>query len=202
LTGIAGLVLAAGASSRMGTPKQLLPVGKSTLLDLVLAGALQSNLETVVLVLGFKAKTIMEGLKSNLDHPKLKVIQNKDYAQGISSSLIAGLSTVESNADGVMVILGDMPHITTGLINLLLHRYEKSRFSLAALASGGRRSHPVIVGRRFFSALHELRGDEGAKALFVEHADHVLLVESFEEYDDSDIDTREDYLALRRKLKG
>jgi molybdenum cofactor cytidylyltransferase len=202
LTGIAGLVLAAGASSRMGTPKQLLPVGKSTLLDRVLAGALQSNLEAVVLVLGFKAQAIMKGLKSNLDHPKLKVIQNKNYAQGISSSLIAGLSAVQSDAKGVMVILGDMPYITTGLINLLLHRYEKSRVSLAALTSGGKRSHPVIIGRPFFSALRALRGDEGAKALFVEHADHVLLVEPFGKFDDSDIDTREDYLAFRMKLEG
>ncbi|MFO7459649.1 MAG: nucleotidyltransferase family protein [Desulfatiglandales bacterium] len=202
MTGIAGLVLAAGTSSRMGTPKQLLPIGRSTLLDHVLAAALQSNLERVILVLGFMAQAIMKGLKSNLDHPKLEVVQNQDYAQGISTSLIAGLSAVEKDADGVMVILGDMPRVSSGLIDFLLQSYEQSRFSLAALTSGGKRSHPVIIGRHFFSSLLELRGDEGAKALFLEHADQVLLVEPFEEYDDRDIDTREDYMALTRDLKG
>ena len=201
MKGIAGLVLAAGGSSRMGTPKQLLPIGRSTLLDRVLARALESDLERVVLVLGFRAEAIRKGLKSDLRHPKLKVIENRNYSQGISSSLIAGLSAVEEESEGVMIILGDMPHITANLINLLVRRYQQSRLSLAALASGGKRSHPVIIGRPFFSALHELQGDEGAKALFGEHADNVLLVEPVGEYDDSDIDTRDDYLALRRKLE-
>ena len=201
MTGIAGLVLAAGSSSRMGTPKQLLPFGRSTLLDHVLAQALHSDLKRVVLVLGFKAKTIARGLKTDLHHPKLRVIENKDCSHGLSSSLIAGLSVVEKDSEAVMILLGDMPHVTASLINLLLYRYEQSGISLAALTSGGKRSHPVIIGRPFFPALHDLQGDEGAKALFVQHADLVLLVEPPGEYDDTDIDTRDDYSALRRKLE-
>lgn len=201
MTAIAGLVLAAGASSRMGTPKQLLPVGQSTLLDRVLSEALQSDLGRVVLVLGFKAQAIAGGLKTDLRHPKLRVIENKNYTQGISASLIAGLSEVQEDAEAVMILLGDMPHVTAGLINLLLNRYGLAGSSLAALTAGGKRSHPVIIGRPFFPDLHALRGDEGAKALFAAHADHVLLVEPPWEYDDSDIDTRDDYRALKSKLK-
>jgi molybdenum cofactor cytidylyltransferase len=201
LNGTAGLILAAGASTRMGTLKQLLPVGQATLLDHVLAQALQSGLERVVLVLGFRAEAILKGLKGDLRHPKLSIIVNKNFPKGISSSLIAGLSVVEKDAQGVMIILGDMPHITTSLINLLLDNYEKSPLSLAALTSKSKRSHPVIIGRPFFSALHRLRGDEGAKALFAEAPDHVLLVQPPEEYDDTDIDTLDEYLALRKKLE-
>lgn len=200
MTGVAGLVLAAGSSSRMGTPKQLLPFFQSTLLDHVLAQTLASKLDTVVLVLGYKAKAIMKALKTDLRQPKLKVIQNKHHLRGISSSLITGVSAVEKEAQGVMVILGDMPHVTTSHMDLLLERYRQSGLPLAALTSGGRRSHPVIIGRPFFPALQRLRGDEGARELFLEHADQVCLVAPPETYDEMDVDTPDDYLALQREF--
>lgn len=200
MTGIAGLVLAAGSSSRMGTPKQLLPFTQGTLLDHVLAQALASTLDTVVLVLGYKAKTIVKALKTDLGNPKLRVIQNKHHLRGISSSLITGLTAVEIDAQGVMIILGDMPHVTTSHMDLLLERYRQSGLPLASLTSGGRRSHPVIIGRPFFLALHRLRGDEGARELFIGHADQVCLVSPAENYDDMDVDTPADYLALQRKF--
>jgi molybdenum cofactor cytidylyltransferase len=202
LKGLAGLVLAAGASTRMGTPKQLLPVAQSTLLDRVLSEALTSDLGLVVLVLGFKAREIVEGLRTDLRHPKLKIVENKDPGRGISSSIITGLSVVEKNWDGVMIILADMPHVTAGLINLLKARSEESGCPLAALTLRGKRSHPVIIRRPFFPALRALRGDEGARTLFVEHAEQVCLVEPEGDYDDRDIDTRDDYLALKKKLES
>ena len=163
---IAGLLLAAGASSRMGKPKQLLPAGGTTLLDRVLFEALRSDLEGIVLVLGFEARAIAEGLKTDLRHPKLRIIENRNYRQGMGSSLAAGLAAAEKDFEAVMVLLGDMPHVTAGLINLLLRRYLQSGTSLAALTSGGKRSHPVIIGRPFFPHLRCLQGDEGAKGLF------------------------------------
>jgi len=201
LKGIAGLVLAAGASSRMGTPKQLLPAGGGTLLDRVLSEALRSDLERIVLVLGFKARAIAKGLKTDLRHPKLRIIENRNYRQGMGSSLAAGLWAVEKDFDAVMILLGDMPHVTAGLINLLVQRCLQSGSPLAALTSGGRRSHPVIIGRPFFPDLHGLEGDEGAKRIFAEHADQVLLVEPPGEYDDTDIDTPDEYRAFQRKRK-
>jgi molybdenum cofactor cytidylyltransferase len=201
LKGVAGLVLAAGASTRMGTPKQLLPLAQTTLLDRVLSEALASELKSVVLVLGFMARDILKGLQTDLRHPKLKIIENKDHHSGISSSVISGLSAVEKDCDGVMVILGDMPHLTAGVINLLLHRSAESRCPLAAVTSKGKRSHPVVIRRPFFPDLRALRGDEGARALFVEHADQVCLVEPEGNYDDRDIDTKDDYMAVKKELE-
>jgi molybdenum cofactor cytidylyltransferase len=186
----------------MGTLKQLLPVAHATLLDRVLSGALTSDLCAVVLVLGFKAKEIRKGLQTDLRHPRLKIIENPDYRRGISSSIIAGLSAAEKDWDGVMILLGDMPCVTAEIINLLIRRSEASGRPLAALTSKGRRSLPVIIRRPFFSALHGLRGDEGARALFVEHPDQVCLVEPEGDYDDRDIDTEEDYLAIRKTLES
>jgi len=199
---LAGLVLAAGASTRMGRPKQLLPVAQSTLLDRILSEALASDLGMVVLVLGYMAGDILEGLQTDLRHPRLKIIENKNHLQGISASIIAGLSAVETDWDGVMILLADMPCVTAGLINLLIRACEESRRPLAAVTSKGKRSHPVIVRRPFFRALHRLHGDQGAKTLFIEHADQVCLVEPEEDYDDRDIDTQDDYLALKKKLES
>jgi len=201
LKGVAGLVLAAGASTRMGTPKQLLPLAQSTLLDRVLSEALASELKLVVLVLGFMAKDIAMGLRTDLRHSRLKIIENKNYRSGISSSIMSGLSVVEDDCDGVMVILGDMPGLSASIINLLLRRSEESPCSLAAITSKGRRSHPVIIRRPFFPDLHGLRGDEGARALFAKHADKVCLVEPEGDYDDRDIDTKDDYLALKKETE-
>jgi len=91
----AGLILAAGASSRMGRPKQLLPAGNVSLLDRIIREALHSELDPVVLVLGHRAGEIRETLVTDLNHPKLRVLENKNYLHGISTSIVTGLLEVE-----------------------------------------------------------------------------------------------------------
>jgi molybdenum cofactor cytidylyltransferase len=198
---VAGLVLAAGASTRMGTPKQLLPAGNISLLDRVLTQTLRSRLDHVVLVLGFKADEVRRRIRSGRGAPRLEIVENRGYEKGIGSSIITGLSRVEKNYDHVMILLGDMPYITSKVINRLLSGYLKSGLPLGALKVRGRRSHPVIMGRAFFPALHRLTGDRGAKDLFTSHPDQVCLVEPGEDYDDTDIDTYEDYLVFKRTLE-
>jgi len=198
---VAGLVLAAGASSRMGIPKQLLPAGDTLLLERVLAQALRSKLDLVVLVLGFKAHEIRGKIRSGSLQSNLKIVENTGYKLGISSSIIAGLSHVEKDYAHVMILLGDMPYITSGVINRLVSGYLESGLPLGALKVRGKRSHPVIIGRPFFPALHRLTGDQGARDLFVSHKDQVCLVDPGEDYDDMDIDTYEDYLKFKRPLE-
>lgn len=200
-TKAAGLLLAAGSSSRMKRPKQLLPVGTETLLGRILKEALSSDLDVIVLVLGHKAQEIKGKLGPLLNHPRLKITENRGYTKGISSSIIAGLSEIEEDHDHAMVLLADMPHVDSDLINLLLQRYLDSHLPLGAIKLRDRRSHPVVFGKGLYPELHELRGDVGARALFEKYGDKVCLVEPERAYDDMDIDTPEDYAEYQRSLQ-
>lgn len=195
---VAGILLAAGASTRMGKPKQLLPIDGETLLDRMLDQALRSDLDEVVLILGHQAEEIRAVLGKALRHPKLKVIENHQYRKGISSSIIAGLLQVEESYDNVMILLGDMPHIDSELINLLLRQFLDSRMPIGAIKIKARRSHPVIFSRKLYHELRKLRGDVGARALFRKYSDRVCLVEPEEFYDHRDIDTPKDYFEFEK----
>ena len=198
---VAGIVLAAGESTRMGRPKQLLPAGGGTLLERILDEALRSDLDEVILVLGHLFEDIRAVLGQVLEHPKLKVIRNRQYKQGISSSIIAGLSEVEESHDHVMILLADMPHIDANLIDLLVRRYIDSRLPLGAIRLKTKRTHPVIFSRKLFHELHNLKGDVGARDLFIKYADQVCLVEPEGFYDDRDIDTLEDHTKYRKTFE-
>ena len=195
---VAGLLLAAGASTRMGRPKQLLPFAEGTLLENILEEALKSDLDKIILVLGHKSGEIKRALGDALENPKLRVIENRQYHQGISSSILAGLSAVEKTHDHVLILLADMPHIHVRLINRLIQHYRRSHLQLGAVKMKGRRSHPVIIGRRFYPQLHKLTGDSGARDIFKKYGDQVCLVEPDSFYDDRDIDTPEDYEKLTK----
>jgi molybdenum cofactor cytidylyltransferase len=198
---MAGIVLAAGESRRMGRPKQLLSAGRGTVLAKVLKAALNSSLDRVVLVLGHESRLVGESLGPAAQHPKLETVLNPRYREGMSTSLIEGLRRVEKTCDRVMVILGDMPHLWPGLIDRLRKEMEASDRPLGALATGGRRTHPVVIGREFYAAVHGLTGDRGARGLFRENAARVLLVDAGDAYNPSDIDTPLDYEKFRRAAR-
>jgi len=197
---VAGIILAAGTSSRMGETKQLLKIGGKFLVERVVQEALHSNLGEVVVVLGYQAGSVRDILASAMTNSKLRVVENAHYRAGMSTSIQAGLEAVEKRADHVMILLGDMPHITADVINTLLSRYLASGRTLGAVSVQGRRSHPVILGRPWYPALRDLRGDVGARALFDAFQDNVCLVDAPPAYDDLDLDTWEDYRKALLKI--
>jgi len=199
---VAGILLAAGASTRMGETKQLLPLGEKTLVERVLIEALTSELERIVLVLGYQAGDIKKVITPPFPQPKLSIIENRQFKEGISSSIIAGLSEIENTHDHAMILLGDMPFIDRDLINLLLRRYLRSGLPIGAIKGKERPVHPVIFSRELYPELLILRGDVGARALFTKYSDQVCLIEPERPYDGRDIDTPEDYAEFQSSLKN
>jgi molybdenum cofactor cytidylyltransferase len=194
----AGIVLAAGESSRMGREKQLLTVGGETLLGRVLDACLASGLDEVVLVLGHEARRIRASLERFQGHPRLSIVVNPRHGEGMSTSLIAGLRAVEESCDRVMILLGDMPCVTPDVIDRLRLASAASGCSLAAVTVRGRRAHPVVIGREHFEAVRSLADDRGARDLFRDHPDDLCLVDAGERYEPLDIDTPEEFERFRR----
>jgi molybdenum cofactor cytidylyltransferase len=189
---IAGVILAAGTSSRMGTPKQLLPYNETTILGEVLKNARRSALDPVTLVLGFMADEI----RHQVDLGTATVVIAEAYAQGQSASLKAGLSVVPADCDGALFLLGDQPLITAELINTLIAAYRPSKSNILIPTWRGKRGTPVLIGRPLFAHLSALTGDTGARALFEKFADAITEIEVDRESVRIDIDTPQDYEKL------
>jgi molybdenum cofactor cytidylyltransferase len=200
-TPTAGIILAAGESTRFGEPKQLLRLGGRYLIEWVLTAALDSNLDQVLLVLGFDHARIRSSLSSVASHPKCEILVNPEYRDGQSTSLKAGILRIGNELPSVMFLLGDQPLIDTALINLLLERYKGSEKPICVPTCRGARGHPTLFARLFYSAILKLMGDKGARDLITDHPDQVLTVEIPDALVFLDIDHREDVEPITRLLE-
>lgn len=187
---VAGLILAAGKSERMGSPKPLLQIRGESFLEYIVNQARQSNLIELKIVLGHEADKVLGAL------PQLQseVIINPDYDQGQLSSLIKGLQAVEeSSVDGVMLFLVDHPFVTSQLINSLLQWYSRRPLPIVIPTFRRRRGHPIIFGRQLFSELVNAPLDQGAAVVVRNHQSDILHVEVEDQGILIDIDTPEAY---------
>lgn len=189
---ISGVVLAAGRSSRLGRPKQLLPLGGRPLLDHVLANAAASALDEVVLVLGHEAAAIAAAVGAWGQ----RVVLNADYAAGQSTSLRAGLGATDPRAEAALFLLGDQPGVGPAIIDALIDAYRAGGGSIVLPRYGGRVGNPVLFGRALFPELARLTGDEGARGVVRARAGEVVEVAVGAGPPPGDVDTEEDYTAL------
>ena len=185
---ISAVVLAAGTSRRMGRPKPLVKLGRKTILQHVVANLEASQVDQIVVVLGFGAEKIIPTLKGM----SCQVVVNPQYILGMSSSIRCGLSTVNPQARAVLIALGDQPYIPPEIVDVLLRRYQKEDQKIVVPLYGGKRGHPVIFGRKYWPELRALKGDVGGRELLHRHAQHVLEVEVGQEGVLADIDTPSD----------
>lgn len=196
----AGIILAAGTSTRMGRPKQLQPFKGRCLLQWVVEAALGSNLDTVVLVLGHEFETMIRALGDLTLHPRLVTAFNYRFREGQAYSLRAGLGLVKDEFPSVMFLLGDQPFITPGFLDLLLERFWTSEKGICVPIHAGKRGNPTIFHRVFYRLLLELEGDQGGRRIIEEHPEEVLPVEIEEPLWLMDVDSEEDLEAIHRLL--
>ena len=197
----AGIILAAGRSVRFGRPKQTAELTGRPLLKWVLEAALQSELSHVFLVLGHAAEEIGQALGETAKHPKISQIFNPDYARGMSTSLICGMDRAKSNPS-VMILLGDQPNVTTGLIDRLLEKFWNSEKDICIPAYRDRPGNPVLFSRRTYAELMAVEGDQGARNVVAADPGRVLTVPLDSDEAFRDIDTPADLETMSRQFKG
>lgn len=189
----AGVVLAAGASRRMGRAKQLLPVAGRPLLEGVVASACASRLDEVLVVLGARADEILAAV----DLGRARVVRNPDHAAGMSTSLRVGMAALRPEVDRAVVILGDQPAISAPLLDRLLDMQERSGLPAAALSFGGLLHPPVVLSRELWGDLESLEGDVGCRAVIRAHPELVAALPAEGDLRHPvDVDTPEDYARL------
>lgn len=186
-----GLILAAGASRRMGRPKLLLPLeGGATVLARVVAAHLEAGLPRVLLVMGFEAGALQAGAGLPED-PRLQVVVNEAWEEGMASSLRCGIGACRQ-ADAVVVALADEPGVSAGRIGSLLAGWAPG-VPLVVPVHQGRPSRPVLFARSLFPELLRVTGEEGGRGVVRRHWSQAVLVEAEPLLD---LDTPADYQAL------
>jgi len=186
---VAGIVLAAGGSSRFGSPKQLLPWRGKTVLNSVVSTAFDTGLAPVIVVLGANADQIEPSLPK-----ECVVVRNDAWPEGQSSSIRIGLAQLSEEIDGVLILLGDQPQVNPHFCSSIIQKgLECGKITIPYV--NDRRANPVFFPKHTLKRLGQVTGDQGGRAIFSE-----FQVEYLPWLDDCmalDIDTPEDYEKLK-----
>lgn len=190
------VVLAAGGSTRLGHPKQLLQYKGQTLLQHSVSEALTSNAQLVVVVLGANANILQKEISGENVH----VVINADWQEGMASSISTGIKAITEKTpsiEGVILLMCDQPFINAGLLNNLITIHKKTNKGIVACTYENTFGPPVFFHQSFFSELLQLKGDIGARSIVQLHIDDVEAI-SFPE-GTYDIDTDADYQKIKER---
>lgn len=191
-----GILLAAGLSTRMGAPKQLLPFGESTIVETVVDNMLGAKFDEVIVVVGHRAEAIQKQLGTR----PIKTVFNPDYRDGMLTSAQTGIRTLETS-DAFALMLVDQPFITSALIDRVVDAYQRTENGIALPSYNYKRGHPVIFDQKYASDILALTPEsDGVRTLFKKYGDDIHYVTVDTDAVLRDIDYREDYeRALKEK---
>ena len=194
------VLLAAGMSVRLGTPKQLLLYRGKSLLRLSIEAALGTGLQPLLVVLGANHKLLeneMKGMEG------IRLVMNKEWKEGMAASIRCGVEEAlktKPDLEGLMIMVCDQPYVSTVLLKSIFYAQQNSGMPVVAANYQHHAGVPALFHKSFFNKLMELRGDTGARKLLKENANQVDLVPF--PGGGTDIDTREDYLKLNALKEG
>jgi molybdenum cofactor cytidylyltransferase len=190
MKGIWAIVLAAGESRRMGSPKMILPYKGMTIIEKVLENVLASDVEKVVTVLGSNKDEVLKVIEK---FPVLHCI-NSNYKNGMLSSVKCGFEFLPADFRGALVFLGDQPMAETSVINKMINAYNESGKGILVPVFENKRGHPLLADKKYRDEIINLDDPEGLKGLLRRHPDDLLEVLTENPSVLMDIDTREDYI--------
>ena len=197
MNGIWAIVLAAGESRRMGSPKMLLPYNDVTVIEQVIRNLLDADIDRIVVVLGANREEIMTVTRSyDVFH-----CYNEDYKGGMLSSVKCGFYSLPQGCTGALIMPGDQPMTGPGEINRVIRKFLESNKGLVMAAHNGKRGHPLIVDMKYADEVLNLSEEEGLRALAARHPEDVLESETDDSSVLRDIDTQEDYMNEISKTK-
>jgi len=190
---IAIIILAAGRSARLGSPKQLLSYRGKTLLQHSIDTAIESQASSVIVVLGSGKETI----EKKLNQTKIIILENIAWESGMASSISFGinyLNTIAPGSEAAILMVCDQPYVSTTLLNDLMNKHLESGESIVASSYENTLGTPALFHKSLFSELSALEGESGAKSLIKKYSQQTGSV-SFAQ-GSIDIDTRENYRNL------
>ena len=189
---VAGVILAAGGSQRLGRPKQLLDWQGQPFIAKVAQNALEAGLSPLIVVTGAES----EAVRAALTGLPVAIIHNPDWQAGQSTSLRAGMGALPEDCQAVMLLLSDQPQVSPTLIRSVVETYATQRLPVTAPRIAGRRANPVLFGRETFEALRGVQGDQGGRGVFNQFK--VAWLEWIDERAALDVDDEEAYQRLQR----
>ena len=199
---ITAILLAAGLSKRLGRNKLLLPLGDETVIRKTAKAVLESAVSEVILVTGHEEALVKQAVKDL----NVRLKHNPRYAQGQSTSMVAGVEAASEAADAYLFVLGDQPLLTPGIVNDMIALYEASRPDalVVALAFEGRRGNPALFSAALKDELLQTSGDAGGrgiiKKLEKESPEKIVFLHLPNGDIFLDIDTEKDYEFMLRKF--
>ena len=190
---ISAILLGAGQSTRMGDNKLLLPWRKKTVLERCLDTLLRSQVREVIVVLGERT----QDLRSRLQGPRVKVVINLQAREGMSTSIRKGLHHVAPDSRGILIALGDQPLIQTRTVDALIRAFTRKKGRMIVPSYRGRQGNPVLFDRQYEKELLRLRRDVGGRSILQKYPRDVFKVRIRSDSVIKDMDTWEQYGALK-----
>lgn len=194
---IAGVVFAAGASSRMGQNKLLLTLAGETLVHRMVRQVIEAGLDPVLVVVGRDADDVREAVADL----RCTIVDNPDYEEGMSTSFKASIANIPEEADAVLFMLADQPFVTVDMLKKAVDTYNEGATRLVVSDYEGVMAPPHLWHRDFFEELASGSGDQGAKKFINRHLEEATVLH-FSGDALFDIDLPEDYERAKARAEG